>query len=75
MAQRGMMTAGNRNVSYRATAMPVGEPRESSSDGAFDSQATEVRRQRFPGWLRVAIIVAGAALSWALVAVVMGWLG
>ena len=55
--------------------MPVAELRESSSDGAFDWQATEVHRPRFPGWLRVAIIVAGAALSWALVAIVMGWLG
>jgi hypothetical protein len=74
MAQRGVMTARNPNVSYRSAAVPLDESRDSGSEGAFDSGAPELRRQRFPGWLRVAIIVAGGALSWALVAIAMGWL-
>lgn len=74
MVQRVAMTAGNSNISYRAAAVPVDEPRDSGGDGACDSALPEVRRQRFPGWLRVVIIAVGAALSWALVAVALGWL-
>lgn len=74
MAQRGVMTAGNPNVSYRSAAVSADESHESGSDGALDSGLPEFRRQRFPGWLRIAIIAGGAALSWAIVAIAMGWL-
>lgn len=74
MAQRGVMTARNPNVSYRSATAPLDEARDSGSEGAFDSGAPELGGQRFPGWLRVVIILGGAALSWVAVAIAMGWL-
>ena len=81
MTQRAVMTPGNPKLSYRSTATraasPLGMP-SSVSDDSPDSAAnhnpdlwpSDQSRERFPGWLRLAIIAGGAALGWSAIAIV-----
>ena len=81
MAQRAVMTPGNPKLSYRSTtertASPVGmvsgmsdDSPESAASHNPDLWSSEQSRDRFPGWLRVAIIGGGALLGWGLIAVI-----
>ena len=85
MTQRAVMTPGNPKLSYRSTvartAAPVGMA-SSASDDSPDSAASlnpdlwpsEESRDRFPGWLRLAIIGGGALLSWGAIVGVLALL-
>ena len=74
MTQPVLLTHGNPNLSYQSAALPAEDAMESSRDGVPDSVAPDRLSQRFPGWLRLAIIGSGAILSWAAVAGAAGWL-
>ncbi len=74
MAQRFVLTHGNPDVSYRTVAKQADDALETVHDGVADSALPDLAGQRFPGWLRLAIIGAGAALTWGAVAFAVGWL-
>ena len=81
MTQRAVMTPGNPKLSYRSTVArtpsPVGtasivndDSPESAANNNPDLLPSEHGRDRFPGWLRLAIIGSGAALAWGAIAIV-----
>lgn len=85
MTQRAVMTPGNPKLSYRSSvaqpsslvgmASSVGD--DSPDSGASHNPepwSSEQSHQRFPGWLRLAIIGGGALLSWGAVAVILAFL-
>lgn len=85
MTQRVVMTPGNPKLSYRSatarTTSPVGlasigddDSPESAASNNLDLWPPELDRDRFPGWLRLAIIGAGAALCWGAIAIVLALL-
>ena len=85
MVQRAAMTQANPNLSYRSAIAPeAGTSGVASvaSDGVADSHAAprpdfllpDTTGRRFSGWMCLAIIGAGAILSWALLAAMFGWL-
>lgn len=85
MTQRAVMTPGNPKLSYRSTgartAAPVGmassasdDSPDSATDLAADIWPSEESRERFPGWLRLAIIGGGALLSWGAIAGLLAFL-
>jgi hypothetical protein len=78
MTQRAVMTPGNPKLSYRSTAARTAAPvgmASSVSDDSPDSATnlgtdiwpSEESRERFPGWLRLAIISGGALVSWGAI--------
>lgn len=79
MTQRAVMTSGNPKLSYSSTATQGSPPAgvvpilvDDSADSpradGSESWSPETGRERFPGWLRLTIIGAGALLGWAAVA-------
>lgn len=80
MTTPAVLTPGKQSVLYRnagTTDYPGTDSAQVLGNAVPDSHTDTLldnKRDRFPGWMRLAIISGGAILSWGCVALVALWM-
>lgn len=72
MVQRALMGSGDPGLSNRVRR-DASVDRNGESGGTLDSTSGDSRpsRDRYPGWLRIAIIAGGGLICW--LALLLAW--